>query len=246
MRCFWVKNLIYRIKKIYYLLFDKFSLTNLLTTPIIPRGIVRKNLLPNQPVRFLEIGPRWGQDSRDWDKRIKIKEMVFIDLPQQADNISLWIDEIETPHRVIYADVMKMSEKQRKEIGQFDVVYCSGVLYHIDEQFRFCEILSDFVNIGGLLILESYVLDTKKNIIKIFWPEQAPKSQNHHIPSRTAIKSWLEMTGFSHVIIHDDIYPKRFRKRRTVLTAINQGTKYNYSYFKSDSNIKHIPINFLE
>jgi hypothetical protein len=190
-------NLIYRIidplgmlRRVYRFIakyYDPMRFIDLKTTPIIPRALQKKGFLSfSSPVRVIEIGPLWGRAARDLDKRIKIKEFVFIELPEQKESVDLWIDEIKAPHRVIYTNVIFLDKKELSQLGRFDVVYCTGVIYHIAQQLRFCKILFDLLADNGLLVLESYVVDSKDNIVKIFWPKTSAKSLAHHIPSRMA------------------------------------------------------------
>jgi len=218
----------------YYQYFTPYQLVNLSTTSIIPRGIVKKGLIKHleQP-RLLEIGPRWGIDARDWDKRISMSEMVLLDLPAIKPAITLWIDELKTNNKVYYHNIMRLSKEQTTALGTYDIVYCSGVLYHIAEQFRFLKILFDLLNEDGILILGTWVSLSKKNDVIIHWPKTNDKFLCHHEPSRLAVSSWLEMVGFTDVNVHDDIYPKQY-KNRTVFTAKKVSGAFTPSYFSLD------------
>ncbi|GAH98960.1 unnamed protein product, partial [marine sediment metagenome] len=55
-----------------------------------------------------------------------------------------------------------------------------------------------------------------------------------HLPSRLAIKSWLEMVGFSNIIIRN-IYSKHLKKDRAVLTAKKQSDSKPYIYYNTSN-----------
>lgn len=226
-----LKKIAQKLTYLYYKYTDPYQLVDLKTTPIIPRKIVEKGLIPKrEKIRLFEVGPRWGQDARDWDKRLgSINEMVFLDLPDIKPSIDMWLPEIRAKNRVVYANIMRMRREQLEELGKFDIVYCAGVVYHIAEQLRFIKILFDRVAEGGLLVIESFVGLHDENIVRIHWPETSHKMLCHHEPSRGAIMAWLEMVGFVDIVEHRDIYPKKFKKR-TVITAVKDNDARTPNY----------------
>lgn len=218
-----ISKLAQKLSSVYYNYTDPYQLIDLKTTPIIPRKIVEKGLIPKRNgIRLLEIGPRWGQDARDWDRRLdSINEMVFLDLPDIKPAVDMWLPEIQKKHKVIYANIMRMKGEQLTELGKFDMIYCAGVIYHIAEQLRFVKILFDLLADDGLLVIETIVDQRDESIVKIHWPENSGKMLCHHEPSRGAIRAWLEMVGFANILEHRDIYPKKFKKR-TVFTGVKE------------------------
>lgn len=104
----------------------------------------------------------------------------------------------------------------------FDVIWCTGVLYHVKEQYRMIRKLYDLLMPLGTLVLESATIRDpwlrNRNAVQILWPvSEAMKKKWHlslnvtHLPSRHAIRQWLDMVGFTH-IAKSDCHLKTSRK----------------------------------
>src|SRR5262245_53229669 len=88
------------------------------------------------PTRVLEIGPKDGEDTR----RLKsLGHVTTIDLPG--------VGEPSIVGNILYDDVLNGAT--------FDLVWCTGVLYHNPEQLRFITRLFDALTPGGTIVLES-------------------------------------------------------------------------------------------
>lgn len=126
-----------------------------------------------------------------------------------------------------------MNDSELQSLGTFDLIWCTGVLYHNPEQSRFLRLLFDLLNIGGYLILESSVTRHKYlkdyNCVEILWPKtqaaagigtsdevnidslvknseyQSLTNQSNvsHLPSKLAVISWVEMVGFKNIEMID-------------------------------------------
>lgn len=69
------------------------------------------------------------------------------------------------------------------------------------------------------------------NVVEIHWPDTYRGVQTiTHLPSRLAIRSWLEMVGFSDVVIHD-IYSRNLNWARAILTGIKKTDSKPYIYY---------------
>lgn len=165
--------------------------------------------------------------------------MVLIDLPSKTPRIKDWLPDVSqlcnTTH--IEANILYMVKDQFKQMGKFDLIFCCGVLYHNAEQLRLLKKLYDLSNINGRVVIESATTRNNKlynlNIVEIHWPKTYRNLDTiTHLPSRFAIKSWLEMVGFFNVIIWN-IYPKKISRNRAVLTGVKTNDSKQYIYYKN-------------
>lgn len=190
--------------------------------------------------RFLEIGPKHGQDSLLL-ATLNPSELVLIDLPSKSSMVKEWLSKLPCRTTYIEGNVLYMDEEQYKQLGTFDLIWCSGVLYHNVEQVRLLKRLYDLCKVGGVVVIESATTRSKKleklNVVEIHWPETYRGTQTiTHLPSLLAIKSWLEMTGFKDVKSWD-VYSKELGRHRAVLTGQKMGDSEPYiSYGASGLN----------
>jgi len=93
----------------------------------------------------------------------------------------------------------------------FDLVWCTGVLYHNPEQLRMVRRLHDLVRPGGVLVLESATTRQRRlrgaNCVELLYPPSAQAKRKYHVsmnithlPSARAIESWLAMVGFERLV----------------------------------------------
>ena len=94
--------------------------------------------------------------------------------------------------------------------GLFDLVWCTGVLYHDSEQLRMIRRLFDTLKPEGVLVLETA---TARRLfsrfgcgVEIWHGESACQHRRHHVsrnvthlPSRKAVRAWLSLVGFQSV-----------------------------------------------
>lgn len=188
--------------------------------------------------KILEIGPKHGLDSI-FLASLKPKELILIDLPSKAVKVREWLPKVSNLCNTTFieANLLYMSDDQFKNLGRFDLIFCCGVLYHNVEQLRFIKKLYDLTNRNGRLVIESATTRNKKlinlNIVEIHWPKPYRNIGTiTHLPSRYAIKSWLEMVGFSNVKFHN-IYSKKLNLYRAVLTGIKNEDSQSYKYYRN-------------
>jgi len=160
--------------------------------------------------RILEVGPRDGVDSRRL-LTLQPDELILVDLPSQEARVRAWLKEIDSNRtKLIIGNLMYSDEVAALE--PFDLIWCTGVLYHNPEQLRMLRHLYDLVRPGGLLVLESATVRRRglrnENCVEIWHDVDKLKHVRHHlsvnvthVPSRRAIASWLEMVGFDVVLV---------------------------------------------
>ncbi len=156
--------------------------------------------------RILEIGPRDGLDSLRL-AGLNPSELVMMDLPEKQERVRSWLDQVRCPHRFIEANLMYMDGAEFSALGHFDIIWCTGVLYHNAEQLRLLRKLYKLLNTDGFLVLESSTARGPRNIrggafVEIHYPKtfRDTGTVTHH-PSKGAISAWLQMVGFGP--IHD-------------------------------------------
>ena len=153
--------------------------------------------------RILEIGPRDGLDTYRLEK-LNPNEIVIMDLPNRTEENLKWMKDLNVNHEYIEANFMYMSEEDYKKLGNFDLIWFTGVIYHNPEQLRFLFKLYQHLNSDGILVLESSTIRSmflrNKNLVQIFYPDTYRDTQTiSHLPSKLAIKSWLGMVGFNKI-----------------------------------------------
>lgn len=155
--------------------------------------------------RILEIGPKDGLDSRRLGS-LRPSELVLMDLPEKASDVTRWLSELNGPVRYVEANFNYVSTDELRALGCFDLIWCTGVLYHNAEQLRFLRKLYQRLEPGGHLVLESATLRGRALLrdgpyVEIHYPETYRNTGTiTHLPSRGAIKAWLSMVGFRDVV----------------------------------------------
>ncbi len=156
--------------------------------------------------RILEIGPKDGLDS----KRLALFEpceLIMIDLLEKKGANLKWLPTLTCPYQYIEANFMYMPQQEFHALGKFDLIWCTGVLYHNAEQMRFLRKLYKSLNVGGYFVLESATLRLAETLREEVYVEiHYPKTYRDtgtitHLPTARAIKAWLQMVGFR--VIHD-------------------------------------------
>lgn len=170
-----------------------------------------------QNKRFLEIGPKDGEDTKRLYS-LNPRDYVLFDLPDKSIENKKFQKTLQEGHELIIKNFLYLDKKEYDDLGKFDLIYFTGVLYHNPEQLRFIKKLYTKLNFGGVLVLESAttrnLLYKKKNIVQVFYPKTYRDTTTiTHLPSKKAIKSWLFMVGFSNVIDSKCYDPENYNVR---------------------------------
>lgn len=172
--------------------------------------------------RILEVGPKHGDDSRLL-AALAPSELVLLDLPEKDELVDAWVGELPVPATRATGNLLYLAPDEFAALGRFDLVWCLGVLYHNVEQLRLLRKLFHLTADDGLVVVESATtrnrLLARRNVVEVHWPELYRGQRTiTHLPSRLAIKSWLEMVGFADVRI-EDVYSRYTGWQRAVLTG---------------------------
>lgn len=154
--------------------------------------------------RFLEIGPKEGDDTKRLLNLFPSEYLLF-DLPDKESENKKWIGILGENHKLITKNFLYISKEEYENLGKFDLIYFTGVLYHNPEQLRFIKKLYDKLNTGGVLVLETATVRNfilrNKNVVEIWYPDTyRDTSTITHLPSKKAVYSWLKMVGFEKII----------------------------------------------
>jgi SAM-dependent methyltransferase len=189
--------------------------------------------------RILEIGPKHGEDSRLL-AGLEPDELVLVDLPEKDDLVGAWLPEVESlaPTRHIAGNILYLEPSELEALGTFDLVWCLGVLYHNVEQLRLLRRLFHLTRPDGAVVVESATTRdrrlARRNVVEVHWPELYRSSRTiTHLPSRLAIKSWLEMAGFTDVRI-ENVYSRHLRWQRAVVTGVRPLEPQPYVSYAGD------------
>ena len=160
------------------------------------------------PQRVLEIGPRDGEDTKKL-LTLPPEELVLVDLPDKEERVRSWLPALNSRAiKLIIGNIMY--DETCESLRAFDVVWCTGVLYHNPEQLRMVRRLYDLVRPGGVLVIESATARRgrlrNENCVELWHGESKALHRRHHVsqnithlPSRHAIRSWLEIVGFEYI-----------------------------------------------
>jgi SAM-dependent methyltransferase len=162
-----------------------------------------------RPKRVLEIGPKDGADTRRL-LELDPERLTLLDLPRLEASNRVWLDRIGSS-RIEYVSANLMYSDAVSRLEPFDVVWCTGVLYHNPEQLRMVRRLADLVKPGGVLVLESATTRRSRlraaNCVEVLYPpSESVKRKYHvsmnitHLPSARAIESWLAMVGLERIV----------------------------------------------
>ena len=161
------------------------------------------------PARVLEIGPKDGEDTRRL-LTLPLGHLTLIDLPRLEASNRRWLEAIGSP-KIEYLSANLMYSPAVAELPPYDLVWCTGVLYHNPEQLRMVRRLYDLLTPGGVLVLESATTRNPRlrtsNCVEIVYPPSDELKRRYHIsanithlPSARALASWMAMVGFDRLV----------------------------------------------
>lgn len=205
-----------------------------------------KELLLNESLedsRVLEIGPKDGEDTLRI-LSLNPKEIILFDLPDKAKEIKDWETLLRKQDKLIIDNFMYLDNKDFRDLGKFDLIYFTGVLYHNPEQLRFLNKLFEKLNLGGILVLETATIRNpflrRLNIVQMWHPKTYRNTTTiSHLPSKKAVISWLEMVGFSNIRISDCYDKENFNVRATRLALFAEKKKEKSQQVYYEKQIKN-------
>ena len=158
--------------------------------------------------KILEIGPKDGEDSLRLES-LKPKSITLIELPvvKNADHhLNKYYNEYLKPnlkklkieYNLIFANFHYMSNSEYNSLGKFDLIWCTGVLYHNPEQLRMLKKLYNLLETEGVLVLETST--TRNNSIQNEKVVEITTNGQYHFPTKKSLNQMLYMCGFDEII----------------------------------------------
>jgi SAM-dependent methyltransferase len=122
-----------------------------------PQRLTRRILdgIPLEGKRVLDVGCRDGLFSFEAERR-GAAEVIGIDNDLSRGAIEVLIPHLRSRVRMVEMNVLDL---RPETFGRFDVVVFAGVLYHMRYPFRALHVLRDVLVDGGVMVLETAVLD---------------------------------------------------------------------------------------
>jgi len=125
-----------------------------------------------RPARILEIGPKDGLDTQRL-LGLDPERLTLLDLPSLEASNRGWLARLDMS-RIEYVSANLMYSTAVSGLEPFDVVWCTGVLYHNPEQLRMVRRLSDLLKPAGVLVLESATTRRRRlrgaNCVEVLYP----------------------------------------------------------------------------
>tara|TARA_A100001015_G_scaffold306473_1_gene400810 strand:- start:155 stop:925 length:771 start_codon:yes stop_codon:yes gene_type:complete len=171
------------------------------------KNIFQNNYFANK--RILEIGPKDGEDSLRLAS-LNPSELIMIDLPENKDpnhhNFKFHEEyfmqnykKISGKKNILYENFNYLKNDELDNLGKFDLIWFTGVLYHTQEQLRMLRKIFNLLNPNGVLVLETST--TRNNSLKKQSVIEITIEGQYHFPSKKAVTTMLGMIGFSDLII---------------------------------------------
>jgi len=113
----------------------------------------------------------------------------------------------------------------------FDTVFSMGVLYHRRSPFDHLYELRDVLHSEGELVLETLVIDGKRDEVLVPEGRYAQMRNVWFIPSTLTLESWLKKTGFKNIRLVDVTATTSKEQRKTDWMTFD-----SLSNFLSESN----------
>ncbi|MFX1391942.1 MAG: methyltransferase domain-containing protein [Promethearchaeota archaeon] len=158
-----------------------------------------------QGARVLEIGPKYGYHSKWIDSNLKPSKLVLLELPEKDGFAKKWISELKYPHEIIYESIFSCKKLINEE--KFDLIFCTGVLYHTVEHFKLLNILRRLLKDNGLMLFQTTIAIYIEDLILISWNHPNQKG-GYLYPSKSALIKMLAMTGWDNIRIFTKFRPK--------------------------------------
>jgi len=133
--------------------------------------------------------------------------------PRSAAAATFLCDLVGAKAKVLNTDLYR---DQRQWRGAFDVVYCSGVVYHVTDPILLLRICFAYLKVGGRLVIETKACRGAGS--KSSYSGSRERGWNWFAPNRQALGRWLTDVGFDF----DDITVRRRANGRLLAAAVKR------------------------
>ena len=168
---------------------------------------------------ILEIGPKDGQHTMFFHKN-NVKSLTCVELPNKKETHNVrWVKKMKNNFEIVYEDFLRYKTDKK-----FDILLCSGVIYHNIEQVRILKKLHSLAKDNATLVFETVTARrphlNKENIIEVHYPNTYRDTKTIiFIPSLSAAEAMLDISGWDIVqpISKDERYAAYCKKKTTCL-----------------------------
>ena len=178
--------------------------------------------------KILEIGPKDGEDTLRLQS-LKPSTITLIDLPllkNENHHLNKYYEEFLKPNlekinvesRLIFGNFQYMEEKEYDELGKFDLIWFTGVLYHNPEQLKMLKKIYNLLNDDGILVMETSTTRNRKLVNQT--AIEIEVGGQYHFPSRKAVHLILKMVGFGEIHQSKCFNRENFNKKNIRLAVI--------------------------
>jgi SAM-dependent methyltransferase len=111
------------------------------------------------------------------------------------------LEQLREQHPDVITEVVDVERDDLSALGSFDVVFCYGLLYHLEDPFRAVGKMSEVCS--GTLLLETMVCDHSSPVLKL--EAEPPRVPNQALrgvgsrPSPAYVVMALRLAGFEYV-----------------------------------------------
>ncbi len=157
--------------------------------------------------KVIEIGPKDGEDTLRLQS-LKPSSITIIDLPllqNEKHHLNKYYKEFLKPNfdklnvksNLIFTNFHYMKSEEYDDLGKFDLIWCTGVLYHNPEQLKMLKKFYNLLNYEGVLVLETAT--TRNNKLSKQTAIEIEVGGQYHFPTKKALNLMIKMVGFSEI-----------------------------------------------
>ncbi len=124
--------------------------------------------------------------------------------------------------------------------GQFDVIFCHGLLYHLRHPLLAIDRMKAACN--GMLIMETFVDDNRDPLVsetKFYRTHEIGPISNWTGPTTACVASWLKDSGFVHVFRCEPQFPRHNRQ-----TFVALADDRWFDLFSANPNLKCCDLDY--
>ena len=225
-------EIIWFLKKIYYKIFlREIRLTGKLRNPYREylfqelKEKYGKDYFANK--RILEVGPKDGEDTLRLDSLSPAK-LILNDLEEiqqenhpvntfYKNNLLPNLEKVVSDYEFIFGNINYLEYDEIQKLGKFDLIWFTGVIYHVPEQLRLIKKLYNMMNENGVLVLETST--TRNQKIANHEAIEIVNNGAYFFPSRKGIVRLLELAGFVN-ISKSNCYDKENFNKKNIRLAL--------------------------
>ncbi len=199
--------------------------------------------------KILEIGPKDGEDTLRL-RSLNPASITLIDLPLLNDenhHLNKYYKEFLKPNleklnvksKLIFANFNYLKKEEYDELGKFDLIWFTGVLYHNPEQLKMLKKLYNLLNQEGVLVMETSTTRNTKLINQT--AIEIEVGGQYHFPTRKAVHLLLKMVGFDEIYQSKCFNKENYNKNNIRLAVFAQKKKndvegvYRAEYFYGEA-----------